>query len=159
MEEREGMFQECRLEGDFTLSSGRKSNVFYDFELLKPRETAVYIEQLMKQIPDEVFMQVDFVAAPALGGIVPGFLMAFAKNKPLVVVDKEGKVRGPEFKGGSYLVVDDVITSFQAASRVRTALPRCRCLGVAAFIFRGAWDDLKKQDVPAFYLARKEQEE
>jgi len=154
----EGMFQECRLEGDFTLTSGRKSGVFYDFDLLKPRETAVYIEQLIKQIPEEVFMEADFIAAPALGGIAPGFLMAFAKNKPLVVVDKDGKVRGPEFKGGNYLIVDDVITSFKSANKVREALPRSRCLGVAAFIFRGAWSDLRAQDIPAFYLARKEQE-
>lgn len=153
------MFEECRLEGEFTLSSGRKSKVFYDFDLLKPREAAEYVEHLVRQVPPEVFMEADFIAAPAIGGVVPGFLTAFAKGKPLVVVDKEGKVRGPEFKGGSYLIVDDVITSFSAANRVRAALPDSRCLGVAAYIFRGSWEDLRKQDCPAFYLARKEQEE
>lgn len=154
------MFEECRLEGDFTLSSGRKSGVFYDFDLLRPREAAEYIEQILRQLEGVVsWDEVDFIASPAIGGIVPAFLVAFAKDKPLVVVDKDNVPRGPEFQAGKYLVVDDVITSFQAANRVRDALPNSECLGVVAYIFRGSWDDLNKQDYPAFYLARKEQEQ
>lgn len=154
------MFEECRLEGVFTLSSGRKSEIFYDFDLLKPAETAEYVKQLIDQVPGEVFDRINFIAAPAIGGIVPGFLAAFATNLPLVVVDKEGNPRGPEFNAGSYLIVDDVITSFQAARHVVNALPGMHCEGVAAFIFRGGYPDLEKnQDIPAFYLARKEQEE
>ncbi len=154
------MFEECRLEGTFTLSSGRTSGVFYDFDLLRPRETAEYVEQLVRQLEGVVsWDDVDFIAAPALGGIVPAFLVAFAKNKPLVIVDKDNVPRGPEFKSGRYLIVDDVITSFQAANRLRKSLTNMECLGVAAYIFRGSYDDLNKQDYPAFFLARKEQEE
>jgi len=154
------MFEECKLEGDFTLSSGRTSKVFYDFDLLKPIEAAIYVEQLVQQIPKEVKNQIGFIAAPAMGGIIPGFLVAFAQKKPLVVIDKEGKTRGPDFRGGKYLVVDDVITTFQAARLVKDALPECECLGVAAYIFRGSYRDLEaNKDIPAFYLARKEQEE
>jgi len=153
------MFEECRLEGEVTLSSGRKSSVFYDFDLLQPRETAQYVEQLIDQIPKELWNEVDFIASPALGGIVPGFLVAFAKRKPFVIVDKEGKTRGPEFKTGKYLIVDDVITSFQAARKVVVACgPGCMAVGVAAYIFRGNREDLAKQNCPAFYLSRKEQE-
>lgn len=153
------MFEECRLEGDFTLSSGRKSGVFYDFDLLSPREAAGYVEQLVKQLEGVVrWDEVDFIAAPALGGIIPAFLVAFAKNKPLVIVDKDNEPRGPEFKSGRYLIIDDVITSFQAANRVRAALSGRECLGVAAYVFRGAYEDLNKQDYKAFFLARKEQE-
>ena len=153
------MFEECRLEGAFSLSSGRKSTVFYDFDLLKPSEAAEYVQQLLQQIPKETIRAANFIACPAIGGIVPGFLVAFATGKPLVIVDKEGKVRGPEFKAGKYLIIDDVITSFQAANRVRAALPGMEVLGAGAYIFRGTWDDLKKQDYPAFYLARKESED
>jgi orotate phosphoribosyltransferase len=152
------MFEECKLEGEFTLSSGRQSGVFYDFDLLMPTETADYVQDLVKQVPDEVRDQIDFVAAPALGGIVPGYLFAFALRKPFVIIDKEGGVRGPEFQAGRYLIVDDVITSFQAANKVVAALDGPECLGVAAYIFRGSYEDLQKQSYPAFYLARKEQE-
>jgi orotate phosphoribosyltransferase len=156
------MFEECRLEGDFVLSSGRKSGVFYDFDLLNPRETAAYAEQLITQIPDELWAEIDFIASPALGGIVPGFLIAFAKQKSFVIIDKEGKARGPQFDTGKYLIVDDVITSFKAANFVRNNLSRIskglEAIGVCAYIFRGSSVDLGGQNCPVFYLARKEEE-
>jgi len=152
------MFEECRLEGEFTLSSGRKSNVFYDFDLLHPREAADYVEQLVKQVPDELWDEVGFIASPSYGGIVPGFLAAFAKQKTFVYIDKDGEIRGPDHTSGKYLIVDDVITSFKAAISVVEALPGNECAGVAAYIFRGSLKDLESQDYPAFYLARKEQE-
>lgn len=152
------LFEECKLLGDFTLSSGRQSSVFYDFDLLKPSETAAYVEQLVRLVPKDIVKKVNFIAAPALGGIVPGFLAAFATNKPLVIVDKEGNLRGPKVKGGHYLIWDDVITSFQAVKLVRNALPDAKCLGAVSYIFRGSRKDLAAQDIPAYYLARKEQE-
>jgi orotate phosphoribosyltransferase len=153
------MFEECRVEGSFVLSSGRTSDVFYDFDLLSPREAAEYVEQLLRQM-EHLFNwdEVDFIAAPAVGGIVPAFLAAFAKDKPLVIIDKDGKARGPEYNSGSYLIVDDVITSFSAANRVIESLPESNCLGVAAYIFRGSYEDLNKQPFTSYYLARKEQE-
>jgi orotate phosphoribosyltransferase len=153
------MFEECRVEGNFTLSSGRSSDVFYDFDLLVPREAAEYVEQLLRQMePVFDWNEVDFIAAPAVGGIVPAFLAAFAKDKPLVIIDKDGKARGPEFNAGNYLIIDDVITSFSAANRVIEVLPESNCLGVAAYIFRGSYEDLNKQPFTSYYLARKEQE-
>lgn len=154
------MFEECRLEGDFVLSSGRSSKVFYDFDLLKPTEAAVYVEQLLQQVPNDIMRRVNFIASPALGGIIPGFLAAFAAKKSLIMVDKSGKVRGPEFQSGNYLIVDDVITSFGAARSVIKALPGNTCLGIAAYIFRGSYADISaNKNFPTFYLARKEQEE
>jgi orotate phosphoribosyltransferase len=153
------MFEECRVEGNFKLSSGNTSDVFYDFDLLTPREAAEYVEQLLRQM-EPVFNwdEVDFIAAPAVGGIVPAFLASFAKDKPLVIIDKEGHPRGPEFSTGNYLIVDDVITSFKAVNLVIESLPESNCLGVAAYIFRGSYEDLNKQDFKSYYLARKEQE-
>lgn len=153
------MFEECRREGDFTLSSGRKSPYFYDLDLLKPEETAAYAEQLFRVIPKDILRETQFIAVPALGGIAVGFLVAFAARKPLVILDKSGNLRGPEVKGGTtYFVVDDVCTSFQAVNKVRAALPDSKCLGIASFIFRGSRKDLDAQNVPVFYLARKEPE-
>ena len=154
------LFEECRLTGDFTLSSGRQSQVFYDFDLLRPRETIRYADQLFRTVPREVVRETNFIACPALGGIVPGFIVAGAADRPLIIVDKEGNCRGPKVQGGSYLIIDDVLTSFKAANFVRAAFPspKFKCLGVAAYIFRGSNGDLKKQDIQVYYLARKEQE-
>ncbi len=154
------MFEECRIEGDFTLSSGLSSKVFYDFDLLSPKEAASYVEQLLAQMDGFSFdwSKVDFIATPALGGIIPAFLVAFAKDKPLVIVDKENNPRGPVFKGGNFLVIDDVITTFAAADRVAKSLPESTCVGVVAYIFRGSHAVLNKQNYPVFFLSRKEQE-
>jgi len=154
------MFEECRLEGSFTLSSGLASNVFYDFDLLSMREHAAYIEQLLRQMkPVFDWDSVDFIVAPAIGGIVPATFVAFAKDKPLVIVDKGDNLRGPEFSTGNYLIIDDVITTFGAADRVVAALgKKSNCLGIAAYIFRGSREDLNKKGFEAYYLARKEQE-
>lgn len=152
------MFDHIKIEGDFTLISGRKSSYFYDFDLLTPREATRYIQKLYESIPTSVIAQADFIAAPALGGISVGFLVAFAAQLPLVIVDKEGKCRGPEFKQSKYIVVDDVITSFKAVNASREALGTNECIGAAAFIFRGSNDDLCEQNIDTFYLMRGERE-
>jgi orotate phosphoribosyltransferase len=153
------MFEECRIESNVILSSGLTSNVFYDFDLLSPREAAEYTEQLLRQMePVFDWKEVDFIVTPAIGGIVPAFLVSFAKDKPLVIVDKGDNLRGPEFSSGKYLIVDDVVSSFRAVNKIIEILPYSTCLGVASYIFRGSWADLKKQGYPTYYLARKEQE-
>ena len=154
-----GMFDECKIEGDFVLSSGRKSQYFYDFDLLLPRETATYSEYMVQAVPRDLKKSINFIATPATGGIIPGFLMAFAMAKPLVIVEKDGTLRGPKYDGGNYLIVDDVISSFREVNRVRSLLPKSKCVGVSAYIFRGAMSDLTRQDFPCFYLSRKEIEE
>ena len=151
------MFNECRLEGQFTLSSGRKSTVFYDFDLLSTKETVSYTKLLVDQIPKEIVERIDFIASPALGGIEIAFLVAFALNKPRVKIDKAGLVRGPEFQGQRFLVVDDVITSYQAVNRVCEALEGNRCIGAAAFVYRGYSKELSGE-FPTIYLAHKEPE-
>ncbi len=152
------MFEECRLEGDFKLSSGRKSPYFYDFDLLSPEETAEYAKRLVDELPKGLLKGVDFIAAPAVGGIAIGFLVAFALNKRLVIIDKDSNPRGTEFRASRYLIVDDVVTTFQAVQRVEEALGDNQCVGVASFIFRGDLLDLMAQEFPTFFLARKEPE-
>jgi orotate phosphoribosyltransferase len=152
------MFEECRLEGDFKLSSGRKSPYFYDFDLLSPEEAAAYAKELIDTLPKEMLDGIEFIASPAIGGITIGFLVAFALNKRFVIIDKDNTPRGTDFRASRYLVVDDVITTYQAVRRVEEALEDNQCVGAAAFIFRGDLDDLTKQEFPTFFLSRKEPE-
>ena len=151
------MFNECRLEGEFTLTSGRKSTVFYDFDLLSTEETANYAKLLVDQLPKHIVDQIDFIASPALGGIEIAFLVAFALNKPRVKIDKAAHTRGPAFQDQRFLVVDDVITSYQAVTRVCKALEGNHCIGAAAFVYRGLSKDISTE-FPTIYLAHKEPE-
>lgn len=152
------MFDECRLEGDFKLSSGRQSHYFYDLDLLSPEETAEYAKKLVDALPKDLLGEVEFIASPAIGGITIGFLVAFALNKRFVIIDKGNNLRGTAFIAAKYLVVDDVITTFQAVNRVEEALGGNQCVGAASFIFRGNLEDLTKQEFPTFFLSRKEPE-
>jgi len=77
-------------------------------------------------------------------------------------LDKEDQPRGPEFREGNDIIVDDVISSLQAADKARKAMSKVgsglKCVGVISYVFRGSLGDLEEQDVPAYYLSRKEQE-
>lgn len=152
------MFDECRLEGDFKLSSGRQSPYFYDFDLLSPEEVAVYTKELIDTLPKDMLEGIDFIASPAIGGIIIGAFFAFALNKHLVIIDKDSNLRGTDFKAARYLIVDDVITTFQAVNRVEEALGDNQCVGAVSFIFRGNLEDLTKREFPTFFLSRKEPE-
>ena len=152
------MFEECRLEGDFKLSSGRRSHYFYDFDLLSPEETSAYVKELVDTIPKGIIKGIDFIASPAIGGITVGFLVAFALNKRFVIIDKGNNPRGTDFRASRYLVVDDVITTYQAVHKVEEVLGDNQCAGAVAFIFRGDLPDLMNQEFPTFFLARKEPE-
>lgn len=153
------MFEECRIEGEFSLSSGKKSPYYYDFDLLSSEATLDYAALLVKLIPDAVRAGIDFVATPILGGIELAFVVAGILGKPRVkVLTVEGRTRGPVFSGKKYLIVDDVISSGQAVNKVRTILGDNVCVGVVALIFRGqSGADLPKE-FPTFYLEKKEPE-
>lgn len=145
------MFDECKLEGDFILNSGKKSTVFYDFDLLTPQELLAYADKLCVKLQDVEF---DFVVAPALGGILLGWIVAGEFGKRLVIADKNGKMRGVEkVEGTRYLIVDDVISTYGTAQEVAKNLPAYSPVGVAAFIFRG-----KKLGKSTYVLEHKEVE-
>lgn len=153
------MFEECRLEGEFSLSSGKKSPYYYDFDLLSSEATVDYAALLVKLIPDEVRAKIDFVATPILGGIELAFVVAGILGKPRVkVLTVEWRTRGPVFSGKKYLIVDDVISSGQAVNKVRKILGDNECVGVVALIFRGPSENDLPKEFPTFYLEKKEPE-
>jgi orotate phosphoribosyltransferase len=152
------MFEECRKEGDFETSSGKKSPYFYDFDLLSSKDTMEYAAKLVELIPRSLQSAIDFVATPILGGIEIAFVVAGALHVPRVkVLTVEGRTRGPVFGGKKFLIVDDVISSGQAVNKVIKLLPKDTCVGAAAFIFRGQEGSMCKA-FPLFYLERKELE-
>lgn len=154
------MFEECKLEGDFKLSSGLKSNVFYDFDLLTPKQVLEYVDKLCSAINEHANVRkFDYVAAPAIGGIIPGFLVAGEFGVPLVIVEKDGTIRG--VKNGAvttgvprtFLIVDDVTASYKTGKRIAELLSPDKPVGIASYIFRG-----KKATQGTVYLEQKEVE-
>ena len=108
------MFEECRLKGDFELTSGKKTPYFYDFDLLSSGDTVEYAAKMAAMLPQELRDQIDFVATPILGGIELAFVVAGILGKPRVkVLTLEGQIRGPVITGKKYLIVDDVISTCQ----------------------------------------------
>ena len=153
------MFEECRIKGEHDLSSGKKSPYFYDFDLLSSSDVMEYAYALAELIPSQLRAEIDFIATPILGGIEVAYVIAGILGKPRVkVLTVENRTRGPVFTDKKYLIVDDVISSGQAVNKVISILPENLCIGVAAFIFRGASEASVCKAFPMFYLEQKEVE-
>ena len=151
------MFEEVRIVGDFTLSSGAKSNVYYAVEALTPREVSMYASLLAVKIPLE---PLDFIVTPAYGGIPLATLIAFHMRLPLITVEKDNKLRGPNLDGvgDRYLIVDDVVSTYNEIERVTRLVRRhksCNPIGVACYMFRGT---IERPHPPLYYLEKKEAE-
>src|SRR6202050_1814226 len=105
------------LEGHFILSSGRHSPVFLQkmFVFQDPART----ERLCRALAGkarEAFGDIDIVASPALGGIVPGYETARWLNAKAIFVERENGVfklrRGFAIPPGArVLMVEDIITT------------------------------------------------
>jgi orotate phosphoribosyltransferase len=152
------MFEECRLKGDFILSSGKRSKYFYDFTLLSPLNMTHYCKELKRRIEDER-LRFGCIVSPARGGIVPGWILADLFNIPLVVLEKDktrscyaGGQKLQDDKPVKYLIVDDVVSTYGTVDLVQYHVPG-EAAGVASFIFRG---ESLRLDFPTMFLARKE---
>jgi orotate phosphoribosyltransferase len=153
------VFEECRIEGEHDLSSGKKSEFYYDFDLLSSEDVMEYAYALAELIPTQLRSEIDFIATPILGGIEVAYVIAGILGKPRVkVLTVEERTRGPVFTDKKYLIVDDVVSSGQAVNKVINILPDNLCIGVAAFIFRGASEASLCKAFPMFYLEQKEVE-
>jgi orotate phosphoribosyltransferase len=122
------------------LTSGRVTQYFYDFDLLTPREAKDLCLMLVKAMPVEN-VKVNFIVAPAVGGIVPAYFVGEWIDKPVVTVDKDGRCRGRKFKPGStYLIVDDVVSTYGEVERCRAIFHEHDFRGTLAYIYRGVED-------------------
>jgi orotate phosphoribosyltransferase len=137
------ILNDCRVElepGQLKLTSGRVTEWYYDFDLLTPRQARDISLMLIKAMPYEN-VKVDFIVAPAVGGIVPAFFVGEWIDKPVVTVDKDGRCRGRTFKPGStYLIVDDVVSTYGEVDRCKAIFHEHDHRGTMAYIYRGVGD-------------------
>jgi len=147
------IFKQIRLEGDFTLTSGKKSKYFYDFERISPNYMTFISGLLHEKCKNIDF---EFVIGPAYGGIIPGYCVADFAGKEFVAFNP----RTLAFRGnlntisGRYIVVDDVVSTYGTIDTCieQTAIkyPSTRCVGAACFVFRG--EKVRGHSFPTFYL-------
>lgn len=110
------VFDVAHLTGEFLLRSGKTSNEYFDKyqfearpEILKP------IAQAMLELLPKDF---DLLGAMEMGGIPIATALALETGKEMVFIRKEAKeygtcrfAEGPEIKGKTICIVEDVITT------------------------------------------------
>ncbi len=130
--------------GHFVLTSGRHSDTYVQcarvFE--DPATTTELAREAAARIPEDV--EVDLVAAPAVGGIIFGFAVAQALGVRFIFSEREsGKMvfrRSFEVPAGArVLVVEDVVTTGGSVAEVVDLVQTAggRVAGVVSLIDRG----------------------
>ena len=105
------------LEGDFTLSSGKKSN--YYINMKKAITEPEILSTISKLITSKLDLQeVDKVAGPALGAVPIATAVSLESKLPLLMIRKEKKgygtsklIEGELNEGDNVIVVEDVSTT------------------------------------------------
>jgi orotate phosphoribosyltransferase len=104
------------LEGHFVLTSGRHSDRYVQCArvLEDPQLTTALAETAVARLPEN--LDIDLVAAPAVGGIIIGFAVAQALGVKFIFSEREhgAMVLRRSFEvppGSKVLVVEDVVTT------------------------------------------------
>ncbi len=112
-EETEGI-----MHGHFCLASGKHSDTYMQCAKLfmYPKKSQLLCKALAKKIKGLGDLGIEFVASPAIGGIIMGYEMAAQLDVPNIFLERvEGKLamrRGFNFaEGTKFLVVEDVVTT------------------------------------------------
>ena len=108
---------EVFLEGDFTLSSGKKSNYYINMKkaITEPEILSTISKLITDQIKND---DIDKVAGPALGAVPIATAVSQESNLPLLMIRKEKKgygtsklIEGELLEGDDVIVVEDVSTT------------------------------------------------
>lgn len=86
------------------IPSGQVASVFYDCYQLAPSELARLAADAIGDLEHDAF---DLVIGLAYSGIL--FAAAVAGGRKVAILQKDGKLFGPDLKGKKVLVVDDVV--------------------------------------------------
>lgn len=150
------------LDGHFVLTSGRHSDTYVQCAriLEDPALTTRLAQAAVAGLPED--LDIDLVAAPAVGGLVIGFAVAQALGVKFIFTERENgrMVFRRAFKvpeGARVLVVEDVVTTGGSVAEVIALVEAAgaRVVGVVSLIDRGGD---KAFSSPAWPLLRLEVE-
>ena len=148
------------LTGEFTLTSGKKSNYYFDGKKLTLSPEGAY------QVGKAVFDELRGIGVDAVGGVATGAypivtavaLVSHLEGKPIpsfIVreVSKEHgtmrKIEGHLKEGSRVAIVDDVLTTGGSVSRAIEAVEAVKCKVVKVIVLvdrhEGGSDKLKKE--------------
>lgn len=108
---------EVFLEGDFTLSSGKKSSYYINMKkaITEPKILSTISKLISDKIKDD---EIDKVAGPALGAVPIATAVSLESELPLLMIRKEKKgygtsklIEGELIEGDDVIVVEDVSTT------------------------------------------------
>lgn len=103
--------------GDFTLSSGKKSNYYVDMKkaITEPEILDSVAHLITQKIDTE---NVDKIAGPALGAVPIATATSLISKKPMLMIRKEKKsygtskqIEGELLEGDNVVIVEDVTTT------------------------------------------------
>jgi orotate phosphoribosyltransferase len=131
------------LEGDFVLSSGKRSTYYFDKYLFetKPSLLSRLAELLAESVPPET----DRLAGPELGAVALAVAVSLRTGLPFVIVKKQSKdyatrktIEGELNAGDRVVVVEDILTTGAAAVRAADAIKEAggRVLRILAVVDR-----------------------
>jgi orotate phosphoribosyltransferase len=111
------VYRICTIEGEFTLRSGRTTNIYFDKYLLNSHP--VYLAKIAKYLIEDIQdIHFDYVAGFEIGSIPLATLISRDTFFPMVIIRKELKgygtgklIEGGSVKGKKVLLVEDVITT------------------------------------------------
>ncbi len=146
--------RECVRRGDFTLSSGKKSNFYIDIKgaVSEPDTLKKIASEMAKLIKDE---RPDRIAGVAVGAVPLATALSLKTGIPFLIVRKEKKgygtgtqVDGTMKTGDRVIVVEDVATtgasSLAAVDALRAMKARCDKVIVVVDREEGAAANLSK---------------
>ncbi len=152
------------LTGDFILSSGRRSNYYFDKYLFETQPSI--LRRLGRELAQLVPAETEKLACPELGAVLLGGAVSMELDLPMVIARKTTKeystgklIEGKLEAGERICLIEDVLTSggeaIRAAEKVRAA--GATILKLIAVLDReeGAAEKLREADLEYTPLFRK----
>lgn len=108
--------RQCRLQGRFTLRSGKVADVYFDKYLFEA--DPALLQEVVLQAAPLIPEGTEMLAGLELGGVPVATALSLSTGLPQLLVRKQAKsygtaklAEGPGFSGRRVLVVEDVITT------------------------------------------------